>query len=292
MPGVRSYAVENFMLALDGVQCGYVKSVGGGDVYAEVVQEAAGPSFFFKKHIAGTKYEDFSVQIGFGMAQVVYDWISASWAANYQRKDGSIVAADYTLKAQSERQFFHALLTETTIPALDASWKEPAYLTIKFAPEFTKTVKGKGRLGVPAKQQQKLFLPSNFRLELDGLDCTQVNGVRRAQPRAGRGAPGDPAARAAGGVMETKRSNASKPARSHASTIGGLTRVSRAISGWDPPQPRPLRISLSGRRVGWHRAQSRGICRPCCTRQCMYHLRRCWTYNSCSNTRTPPASEM
>lgn len=177
MPGVRSYAVENFALTLGGVQCGFVKSVEGGDVVAEVIEEAVGPSYFVKKHIGQPKYEDFAVQIGFGMAQTVYDWIAASWSANYQRMDGSIVAADYTLKAQSERQFFNALLTETTVPALDASSKEPAYLTVKFAPEHAKTVKGKGKLGVPAKQQPKLFLPSNFRLELDGIDCTHVSRI-------------------------------------------------------------------------------------------------------------------
>jgi phage tail-like protein len=177
MPGVRSYPVENFMLTLDGVQCGFVKSVGGGDISAEVIEEAVGSSYFVKKHIGQPRYEDFTAQIGFGMVQAVYDWIAASWSMSYMRKNGSIVAADYTLKAQSERQFFNALLTETTVPALDAASKEPAYLTIEFAPEYTKTVKGKGKLGVAAKQQQKLFLPANFRLELDGIDCTRVSKI-------------------------------------------------------------------------------------------------------------------
>jgi hypothetical protein len=164
------------MLTLDGVQCGFVKSVGGGDISAEVIEEPVGSSYFVKKHIGQPRYEDFTAQIGFGMADAVYDWIAASWSMNYMRTDGSVVAADSTLKAQSERQFFNALLTETTVPALDASSKEPAYLTLRFAPEYTKSVKGKGKLGVAAKQQ-KLFLPSNFRLELDGLDCTRVSKI-------------------------------------------------------------------------------------------------------------------
>jgi hypothetical protein len=177
MPGARSYAVENFMLMLDGIPCGFVRSVGGGDISAEVIQEPVGSSYFVKKHIGQPRYEDFAAQIGFGMAKAVYDWIAASWSMNYQRKNGSVVAADHTLKAQLERQFFNALLTETTMPALDASSKEAAYLTIKFAPEFTKTVKGKGKVGAAAKQQQKLFLPSNFRLELDGIDCARVSKI-------------------------------------------------------------------------------------------------------------------
>jgi len=176
MPGVHSHAAENFELRLEGVSCGFVKSIGGGDISADVIKEPVGPSFFVKKHIGQPRYGEFTAQIGFGMAPPVYEWIAASWKADYSRKDGAIVAADADLKAQSERQFFHALVTEVTIPACDASSKDPAYLTVKFAPEYLKTVKGKGKLGVPAGQQS-LFLPSNFRLELDGLDCTQVTAI-------------------------------------------------------------------------------------------------------------------
>lgn len=176
MPGVRSYAVENFALVLDGAQCGFVKSVKGGDTVAPVVQEAVGPSFFVKKHLGAPVVEDFVAEIGFAMAQEVYDWIADSWKLNSARKDGMVVAADHNLQARSERQFFHALLTETTIPALDASSKDSAYLTIRFSPEYTRTRKGSGKLAAPAAKQ-KLFLPANFRLELDGLDCTHVSKI-------------------------------------------------------------------------------------------------------------------
>jgi hypothetical protein len=78
-----------------------------------------------------------------------------------------------------ERQFVNALLTETTIPALDAASKEPAYLTVKFAPEYTRTSKpeGKGDYGKYGKNEQKVFLPANFKLEIPGLDCSKVNKI-------------------------------------------------------------------------------------------------------------------
>jgi len=177
MPGVRSNAVENLMFTLDGVQCGFVKSVRGGDASAEVIEEQAGPTHYVKKHIGPPKYEEFAVQIDLDLARALYEWIAASWAMNYQRKDGSIVSADYALTSKSERQFFHALLTETTFPALDAASKDPAHLTIKFAPEYTKTTKASGKLTTPAKQAQKKWVASNFRLELDGLDCTKVSAI-------------------------------------------------------------------------------------------------------------------
>jgi len=85
---------------------GFVKSVAGGAIEAEVINEPAGPTYFIKKHIGQPKYQDFEVQLGFTMSKAVYDWISRSWAMNYERKDGSIIATDYKLMAKSERQFF------------------------------------------------------------------------------------------------------------------------------------------------------------------------------------------
>ena len=38
----RSYVSGNYFLALDGVKCGFVKSVDGGGITAEVINEPAG----------------------------------------------------------------------------------------------------------------------------------------------------------------------------------------------------------------------------------------------------------
>lgn len=177
----RSYVSGNYSLTLDGVNTGFVKSVEGGSIYAEVIQEPAGADYVVRKHIGQPKYEDFTAQIGFSMAKPVYDWISQSWKGNYLRKNGSVVAMDYNMKASSERQFYNALLTEVTIPACDGSSKEPAYLTLKFAPEYTRMVKADAtKSAAPSpgpKGEQKAWIPSNFRLEIDGLDTTRVNKI-------------------------------------------------------------------------------------------------------------------
>lgn len=177
----RTYVSGNNLVELDGVAAGWVKSVKGGNVYAEVINEAAGPDYFVRKHIGQPKYEDFEMQVGFSMTKPLYDWISDSWKMNYQRKNGAVVAADHTLKPQSRREFYNALITETTIPAMDASSKEPGYLTIKFAPEYTRYGKAGNEKGAAAQtnktEAQKQWLPANFKLEIDGLDATKVNKI-------------------------------------------------------------------------------------------------------------------
>jgi phage tail-like protein len=175
MADVRSYVSGNFFFTIDGVKCGFIKSCDGGAITAEVINEPVGPMYFVKKHIGTPKYEDFTLQIGFSMSKAVYDWIAASWQMNYQRKNGAIVACDYKLDAKSQREFFNALVTETGIPACDGASKEPAYLTLKFAPEYTRYTKASGKAaGEYGKMEQKLWLPQNFKLTVDGLDCSKV----------------------------------------------------------------------------------------------------------------------
>lgn len=84
---------------------------------------------------------------------------------------------DQKLVAVSQREFFNALITETTMPALDGSSKDPAFLTLTFAPEYTRNTKASGKAAGIARTTQKLWLPSNFRVTIDGLDCTGVRAV-------------------------------------------------------------------------------------------------------------------
>jgi hypothetical protein len=172
----RGYTAGSFALELDGSSTGFLRSVDGGGAVGEVITETGGSGRFTHKHIGNLKYEDFTMQIGLGMSKAVYDWIAASWTSSYIRKNGAVVAADFKMDVKSRRNFFNALVTETTIPACDSSSKDAGYLTLGFAPETTRDVKASGTLSV-GRQSQKLWLPSNFRLEIDGLDCSRVNKV-------------------------------------------------------------------------------------------------------------------
>jgi phage tail-like protein len=174
----RSYVAGNFQLVLDGVKCGFLKSVDGGAAVAEVISESVGSSYFAKKHLGQISYGPLVLQFGLAMSKDVYDWINASWSGNYSRKNGAVVATDHKLDAVSQREFFNAIVTETTIPAMDGSSRNPAYLTLKFAPEYTRITKASGKVTSPVgKGDQKLWLPSNFRVTIDGLDCTRVSAV-------------------------------------------------------------------------------------------------------------------
>ncbi|HKW78195.1 MAG TPA: phage tail protein [Candidatus Limnocylindria bacterium] len=178
----RAFVSGRFALDLGSGEnkqpAGFLQDMEGGGATSDVVLEKVGADHVQKKHIAGVKYEDITVNVGTGMSKAFYSWISATWSANPQRKDGSIVAADFNLNAMQKREFFNALITEIGIPACDASSKDAAFMTLKFAPEFTRTQKASGKVsGGDFGTKQKMWLPSNFRLEIPSLDTTTVTKI-------------------------------------------------------------------------------------------------------------------
>jgi hypothetical protein len=91
------------------------------------------------------------------------------------RKNGAIITADFNGVERTRLQFTNALFSEMTIPALDGSSKDPVFLTIKLSPEFTTMQAGKGgKLPLPQAGRTKQLMSANFKLDIDGLDCSKV----------------------------------------------------------------------------------------------------------------------
>lgn len=171
----RSYTAGRFALDLDGMIAGYVKSVSGGNIKGEVAVHQLGPENIQKKHIATISHEPFTVEVGMGMSEAFYSWIKASFDKGFVTRSGELIAANFDYEAQSAREFVEAYISEVTIPALDGSSKEPAYMTVKFDPERIRYSKRsgeklKGKIGSATKK----WLCSNWRFELGSLPTSRV----------------------------------------------------------------------------------------------------------------------
>jgi hypothetical protein len=164
-------------LELDGQFIDFLKSAEGGFPKAEVIQEKVGQNLLVKKRIGPPKYQDISIQCSPAMPKPLFDWIAATLNMSSVRKTGAIITADFNGKEQSRLQFNNALITEFGIPACDGSSKEPGYLTVKFSPEFTSPLAGKGSVLKAVGAKSKAWLPSNFRLTIPGLDCSKVSKI-------------------------------------------------------------------------------------------------------------------
>ncbi len=91
--------------------------------------------------------------------------------------------------------FTSGLITEVKFPALDGASKEPAYITVKMSAELQPATGGGTPIRLsrssapPDSGKQKSWLPSNFRLKIDGLNASRVKHFPTVtlKPEAARG---------------------------------------------------------------------------------------------------------
>jgi hypothetical protein len=103
----------------------------------------------------------------------VGDWITASWKGNAPTRDVEIITADLMGTAIRRRTFRNALLTETTIAALDGSY-DADFLTLKLVFQDARLERASGTVPAPKPPVSRRLFP---RLQLPGLDCTKVMPV-------------------------------------------------------------------------------------------------------------------
>jgi hypothetical protein len=174
---------NRFELAIDGTaSTAYFKSVDGGFMRAGLMDEAIGPDNYRIKHASVVDIEPVSLEFGFSGAGSVLKWIQSSWNKEYSRRNGQITHANFDLEAIFAHEFYDALITETSFPALDGTSRDPAYIKIKIQPErvVTNKVVHGSRISGVASSKQKLWLCSCFRLRIDGLD--NVEFTNRIEP--------------------------------------------------------------------------------------------------------------
>lgn len=180
----RAFGISKYGIELQHTFAGFVKEASGGDATADVVSEKLGSDHLTKKHLGPLKYEEVTFKCGTGMSKELYKWIDTGFnqtSHNRGREDGALLFADYDNMEVSRLTWTFGLITELGMPALDASSKDSAMMTVKFAPETTrKTWGGGSKMIVPADAaKQKKWLPSNFRLRIDGCEagCGKVNKI-------------------------------------------------------------------------------------------------------------------
>lgn len=168
----KAFTTGHFHLTLDGAQLnGYLKAIEGGFVKSAVVDQAIGSHLHRVKHTSTVEVEPYTLELGFAGARPILKWIEDSWRMEASRRGGVVAHADFDHTVLFEHEFSHALITETTFPALDGASKEAAYLKVKIQPENVRS-----RRVPPYKldpfigQKQKMWAQSHYRLTLDGFE--------------------------------------------------------------------------------------------------------------------------
>jgi len=176
----HEYSSGRYALMLKNSFAGWLRSTSGGEASADVVSEKTGPDDFNKKHLTGVKYQDITVKCGSKMSSQLYQWITDFCERKIDRMDGAVMNTDMDHKVVSQKAFTNALISEVDFPAVDAASKDACDISIKFQPEMLKeTMPSSSQPIVGAVDQSggPKWTPQNFRLNIDGLDCSKINKV-------------------------------------------------------------------------------------------------------------------
>jgi hypothetical protein len=178
-PGIKAppSAPSKFVLTLDGKKAEALQSFRGGELHGTVATEKTGGKYYLGKSIADARYTPFVLEAGFGMDATFYQWIATGWAFDGGLRHGSVIGVDDQGEVRSQIDFDQASITETIIPAMDVTAKGAGYLTVKIKPEIVRPQAPSGKVALAPESRNKIFMPSQFKLEIAGLDCSGVTKV-------------------------------------------------------------------------------------------------------------------
>jgi hypothetical protein len=182
---VSAYAAAHFALSLDGNEdCGVIRAIEGGGVKVDATSYRYGHGHETWRALGKPKFEAIKLQVGMALGAPFYTWIENFFTGKQVRKNGAIIAADFKYVERARREFTEAIISEITLPALNAGDRGPAYLGVSIAPEKIVFKNGSGAKLAPAKggDKQKLWTCAHFNFTIDGFDtaCRRVTKVDAA----------------------------------------------------------------------------------------------------------------
>jgi hypothetical protein len=177
----RTYATGRFVLDIGGIGATYLKSVEGGDAVQVPITRGSRADKYPDKSPGAVRYEDATVEFQMPMPRALWDWVNAfSSPGQVPAKTLTISALDFNYAEKSRRVFEDSVISVVELPALDGGSKDPGYVKMSFAVGRAKDNTGTAGAKTPQsadKASSKTFLPSNFRLSIDGLATNRVSKI-------------------------------------------------------------------------------------------------------------------
>jgi hypothetical protein len=112
------------------------------------------------------------------MEKGLFGWINESLSGDAAPKDFSLSTVDFNYKEVARLELKHALLSEFTLPAIDAGDKSNSTMTLTIDPQSIQAVKPSGATASSTlASKQKAFIAGNFRFQLGGSGLTKVSKI-------------------------------------------------------------------------------------------------------------------
>ena len=179
MPPPPGSAARRYVLEIGSTFAGVLLAAEGGDAYADVISEAGDATGVVQKHLGAVRYSDLTLVFDTGMTDEFFKLVTELLDRKVNRINGVVRVLDANGRERVRAEFTKALVTDFTLPALDGASRERGQMTLRLVPEKATWRKGSGQVVQVPVTPQRPWLISNFRLRIDGLDCTRVPHIEQ-----------------------------------------------------------------------------------------------------------------
>ncbi len=127
---------------------------------------------------ANADVQVFAARIPLPLTPSVSSWLAEFFTGVRPRRDGTIVLCSTDHKPCEERSFYDALVSEVSFPAGSGDSKDATFINVKWVAETISNLpKDAGSPNNPPPVNQPTFLPTAFKLSLDGAPISAVMSV-------------------------------------------------------------------------------------------------------------------
>lgn len=154
-----------------------IRSVSGGFVQGKVVEQLLADGST-QKRIGGI----ITIPLTFesGLSGTLLPWVADSLQQpGVIARNARVSLLDAEYRERSARVLENAIVSRVSFPALDASAKSAAYVTLELRPRSVSYRDGSGSALTSISRTSSSMMAANFRLEIDGLP---TGSVRRIEP--------------------------------------------------------------------------------------------------------------
>lgn len=170
-----AYTSSKTALLASGQQLGFLKSSTCGSVEAEAARQSIESKFPDPKQIGKAQYAPCQFTFAWAMHPSLYAWISDAMEGKSSPKDLTIQNLTYDYKESSVLVLSQAVITEFSLPSLDAASNEAAYMTMTVQPQSVLAKAGSGAATTATgTSSTKAWLRSGFKLD---VGTSAVNGL-------------------------------------------------------------------------------------------------------------------
>jgi hypothetical protein len=164
---------ERILLKVGDQAAGFAHRFRGLDVEAEIATGGLGAGRMPKKHVANVRWTPGVAAVSSDMGSGLHAWIAEALENGWATRSGSVAGLDPAGAASWSLAYSGARLSAVTFPALDASSKDTALMTVEFAPREVRWDEG-GGAAVPPLQKSEPWLNGIFRVEIGDLPGKRV----------------------------------------------------------------------------------------------------------------------